>query len=92
MLDAARHDDKFACFEPHVALPKLHPKAARDDQEHLVLRLVAVPDERPLKLDQLHQLPVQLAHDLRLPMRAKERQLLFEINFFHSVTPIKLSA
>jgi len=66
-----------------VPIPKLHAEAALDDEEHFVLVVVVVPDERPLKLDQLDLLAVQLADDFRLPLLAELRQLLGQVDFFH---------
>jgi hypothetical protein len=45
-------------------------------EEQLVLVLVVMPDELALELHELHVLAVQLADDLRVPMRIEQRQLL----------------
>src|SRR5207244_3026213 len=39
--------------------------------------------ERPLKLDQLHLLTIQLTDDFRLPEIGKLRELIVEIDFIH---------
>jgi hypothetical protein len=67
-FDAGRHDQEFAYFQPDVSIPELHAEPAFDDEEEFVLGVVVVPDERPLELDQLHLLAVQLADDLRFPL------------------------
>ena len=83
MFNATRHDQELACYQPDVPIPKLHAKPALDDEEEFVLVVVVVPDERPLELDQLHLLAVQLADNLRLPLVAELRQLLAEVHLVH---------
>src|SRR5207237_7148275 len=83
VFDATVDDQELALFEPDVPIPKLHAKPAFDDKEEFVLGVVVVPDERPLELDQLHLLAVQLADDLRLPLVAELRQLLAEDYLLH---------
>jgi hypothetical protein len=83
VFDATRHDQEFALFQPDVPIPKLHAKPAFDDEEEFVLVVVVVPDERPVELDQLDLLAVQLADDRRLPRVAERRQLLAEVHLLH---------
>jgi len=54
------------------------------DQEEFVLVLVPVPDERTLKLGQLHVVSVHLTLDLRLPMRREEGELLRQVDLIHA--------
>jgi hypothetical protein len=76
MLDAARNDDELALADIDRMLAKLHPELSLDHQEELVLVLVEMPIEWSLELDQLDQLTVELADDLRRPVLVEERQLL----------------
>src|ERR1700678_3432367 len=56
------NDDPYSLFNPNVAITELHAKPPLDHQKKLVFVVIMVPDERPLELDQLHVLAVQLAH------------------------------
>ena len=71
VLDAAGHDQERALLQPDVSVPELHAEAALHDEEKLILVVVVVPDERPLELDELHLLAVQLGDDLGLPLLAE---------------------
>src|SRR5262249_2958771 len=51
-----------------------------DDEEHLVLRVVMVPRERPPELHELHLLSVQLGDDLGAPVLREEPELLGEVD------------
>jgi hypothetical protein len=90
VFDAPRHDEEFALFQPNVPVAKLHAKAALDHQEQLVLVIVVVPDELALEFDQLDELAVQLASDLRLPVGGEAGKLVAEIDLFglrHGASP-----
>src|SRR3954471_20987148 len=45
VLDAARNNDELALFQTHVAVAQAYRYPALDDEEHLVLLVVLVPDE-----------------------------------------------
>jgi hypothetical protein len=83
VFDPTGDDQELALFQPDVPIPKLNAKSAFDDEEEFVLVVVVAPDERPVKLDQLHLLSVPLADDLRLPLVAEPRQLLVEVRLVH---------
>src|SRR5579864_2220945 len=83
MFDATRNDQEFAFFEPDMPILKLHAEAAFDNEDQFVLVVVVVQYERPLEFDQLHHLAIQLADDLRLPLVAELRQLLFQVHLVH---------
>ena len=85
VLDAARHHDELAGVKRHVAVAKLHYEGTFHDQEHLVLVVVVMPDERTLEFHQLHVLAVQFAHDLRAPLLLKLAEFFREINLIHII-------
>src|SRR5262245_22554337 len=87
MLDAARDNDEFARRNVHGAIPEFHPEAPPDHIKQLVLEVVVVPHEGPEEFDQLHHLPVQLAHHLGRPPLGKRRQLRGAIDHPHLVHP-----
>jgi hypothetical protein len=58
MLNATRHNDEFAFFNPFVMIAEIHAKASFDDQKHFVFLLVMMSDEFALKSDQLEMLPI----------------------------------
>ena len=80
MLDAARHDQKLPFPKTHHGVPELHVELAAQNHEELVFRIVPVPDEGSLELHDLDVLSVQLADDLRVPVRREERELLLEVD------------
>src|SRR5579883_1876345 len=93
VLDAARHDQELPLLQPHLAVAELHPEPPADDQEQLVLRVVVVPDEGALELDELHHLAVQLADDLRAPLLTDSGQLLRQVDLVHStILPLNEAA
>ena len=47
VVDAGGDDDEFAGLEAEVAVAEVDQEAAPDDEEELVLGVVAVPDELP---------------------------------------------
>ena len=71
-------------LDGHAPISKLHREPALVDQEEFVLVLVLVPDERAVELDELHVLPVQLTHDLRVPMGSEQGELLRQVDLIHS--------
>src|ERR1041385_1993835 len=68
VLDPAWHHDALPGREIDVPAPQLHAERALHDEEHLVLVLVRVPDERAPEADELDHLSVQLAGDARVPV------------------------
>jgi hypothetical protein len=62
VFDAVRHNDELAGTNLKGLIAKFDAEPATDSEKELILRLVVVPDERPLELDQLHLLAVQFAH------------------------------
>src|ERR1035438_9207834 len=73
VLRASRHDHEFTFRKLHGFLSAcgifvIHAERAVNNQEQLVLRVMMMPNEFALELDQLHVLPVQLTHDLGRPM------------------------
>jgi hypothetical protein len=83
MFDAARHDEKFALFQPDLPIAKIHPEAAIHNQEELVFVGVMVPNEFPLKLDELDLLAIELADDLGFPLVVKLREFVAKVDLFH---------
>jgi hypothetical protein len=71
VFDPTGHDQELALFQPFVAIPELHAKAALHHEEEFVLVVVFVPDELTQELDQLHLLAVQFPDDLRTPVFAE---------------------
>lgn len=86
MLKPSGDDDELALPYPHRTVPELHIELAGDHEKHLVLVLVAVPDEFPLKLYELHMLAVQLANYLRVEVLGELRKL-FGQRDFRRLTP-----
>jgi hypothetical protein len=87
MLDAAGDDQQLALADGDGAVAELHRERAVEDEEELVFGLVAVPDERPLQLHQLHVLAVQLADDLRVPVGAEPGEAFLQIDDVHGGFP-----
>ena len=83
VLDAAGDDDELAFAEGEGPVAELHREGAAEDEEELVLVLVAVPDEGAEELDDLDVLAVQLGDDLRVPVRGEAREPLREVNDVH---------
>src|SRR6516164_4618896 len=89
MLHAARHNQEFSLLQPNLPVPKLHAKPAAHDQEQLVLGLMMMPDEFPLKADQLYLLSVQLTDYLGTPLIGEPRKRLCELDFVHGTLPVR---
>src|SRR6266567_365410 len=53
LLDSPGHDNHFSFRELDVALAELNSHLALQNEKELVLLLVLVPDEFPLKLDEV---------------------------------------
>jgi hypothetical protein len=68
VFDVTRHDQELAFVQPDVLIPELHVEPALQHQKKFVLVVVMVPDEWPLKSDELDLLGIQLADDLLLPL------------------------
>jgi hypothetical protein len=87
VFDASRHNEKLALFEPNVPIPKLHAKPTFHDEEKLVLAIMVMPHEGPLKLDKLDLLAVELANDFGTPVVVEKGEFVNEIDLFHLVVP-----
>jgi hypothetical protein len=81
VFDATRNDQELALLQPNMAIPELHAEPAFDHQEKLVLVVVVVPYEGGLELDQLHQLAVEFADNLRFPGVGETGEFFGEIYF-----------
>jgi hypothetical protein len=86
VFDAARHDQKFAFFQPHLAIAKFHPEPALDREKEFILVVMMMPYKRSLELDQLHILAVQFPGDLGTPRLAEAGKLVAKIDFVHGVS------
>jgi hypothetical protein len=84
MLDTPRHDDKLAWPQLDNPVPELDAKLPSPDKKHLFYVTVVMPWERPLHLDQLDLLAVQLDHDLGLPLLREAGKLFGDIDAFHT--------
>jgi hypothetical protein len=80
VLNAVRDDDKLACFDPPVAITKLHQQPPFDDQKQLVFVSVVVPDEFPLDFGELDVGVVEFAHDARTPVLLNEAEFLGQVD------------
>src|SRR5690606_27219804 len=69
VFHAARHDDHLACGQVHLAVAKSHRHLAVDDEEHLVLLVVLVPDELTLQARELDRGLVYAPGEVRRPRR-----------------------
>ena len=78
-----RHDEELAFSDHDFAIAQPHGQRAVQDHEHFVFRVVVVPDEFALQLDELDVLAVQVAHDARVPIIVDARELFGEINLVH---------
>src|SRR5215470_20432103 len=88
MFDASWHDQKLAGPDIDGMVAELHPEMPLDAEEQLVLGIVMMPDELPLKLHQLHLLAVESANDLRPPVFGDQRQLVAQVDLVqHSSLP-----
>jgi len=83
MLDATGDDEEFSLREGYGAVAKLHLEGAMEDQEHLVLGVVLLPDEFTLELDEVDVLAVQLADDPGSPVVEEEAQFLSQVYLVH---------
>lgn|SRR5437868_1709121 len=83
VLDAARHYEELAFFQPDVLVAKLHAEASFDYQEEFVFVLVVVPDELALQLVELNVLAIEFSGDAGLPEFVDFVELLGEVNFVH---------
>jgi antitoxin VapB len=86
MLHSARNDDKFAFFNPFVALAELHAEAAFHDQEHFVFVLVMMKHELALQFVELHVLAIQFGGDVGLPVFGNLGEFIGDIDFVHDGT------
>jgi hypothetical protein len=86
MLYAARNDEELALANRDDVVAELHGERALEDHEELVLCLVAVPDEGPLELDDFDVLAVELADDLRVPVRGESGEAVLQIDDVHGGT------
>jgi hypothetical protein len=85
VFDAARHDQKFAFFQPHLPIAKFHAEPPLDHEEEFILVVMMMPYKRSLELDQLHVLAIQFPSDLGAPMLAEAGKLLAKIDFVHDL-------
>src|SRR5713226_10555254 len=83
MLHAARNDDELSLLDPNMPVLQFHAEPTLYNQEKLVFVIVVVPNERPLKFDELDLLAVQLAHDLGTPVLPERTKLINKIDLFH---------
>ena len=83
VLDAVRHNEKLARAKLDGAVAELHPEPPADHQKQLILRLVLVPDEFALELDELDLLAVQDPHDLGAPVLVDLRELVCQADLVH---------
>ena len=83
VLDAARHYDEFAFFNPLVVIAELHAEPALDDQKQFVLMLVMMEDELAFELVELQVLAVEFGGDVRLPIFVDLREFLNDVDFVH---------
>jgi hypothetical protein len=73
VLDAFGDDEEFALAEADVPVPEFDGEAALDDEEHLFLCVMAVPQEFTLKLCELDVGIVEFPRDLWTPVLMKLR-------------------
>jgi hypothetical protein len=83
MLHAMRNDQELSFFNPDLPIPELHAEATLHNHEKLVLMVVMMPNEGPLKLNELDLLAVQLADDFRTPVSIETSEFVSEIDLFH---------
>jgi hypothetical protein len=83
MFDTTRDDDELSRPQLDDSVPELDTEATAPYEKHLFHVIVMVPGEDPLHLDQLDLLPVQLGHDLRLPLLRKLGKFLRDADTFH---------
>ena len=68
MFHTSGHDEELALHQPDVAVPALHSVSPVDHQKQPVLVVLLMPDELALEFYHFNVLPVQLAHDLGIPL------------------------
>src|SRR5271170_6396636 len=88
MLRPARDDREFAFAKLDGSLSTgrvlvIHAKSPVNYEEQLVLRVMVMPHEFALKLDQLDVLSVELAHDFGRPMILESGELLRHVDLVH---------
>jgi hypothetical protein len=84
VLDSAGHDDELARFEFDAFVSEFDAEAALYHQEHLVFVLVVMPDELAFQLVELHQLSVQFAGDVGLPVFVDLGEFGSEVDLVHN--------
>ena len=83
VLNSARDHDEFSFLERHCFVAELDAKPSLYNQEHLVFVLMLMPDEFAFHLVELHQLAVEFACDVGLPVFVDLREFRGEIDFVH---------
>lgn len=89
VFHASGNNYKLAFFHWHITVLKMHYQFSFDHKEKLVFMIMVVPNKLSREFDQLHQLPVQLGHNLRTPRFLKEAEFLREIYFAQGSSPIQ---
>ena len=84
MLDPARDDDELALFERDGLVTELDSEPPLYPEKHLIFMVVVMPYELTLELNQLDQLSIEFACNVRLPVLVDEGEFGGEINFVHS--------
>ena len=83
MLDSVRDHDELALFELNGLLAEFDAKPSLDHKEHFVFVLVVMPDEFTFQLVKFHQLAIEFARDVGLPVFVDLGELGGEIDFVH---------
>lgn len=74
---------QFSSAELDAAISKVDSQNATEDEEHLVLVVVLMPDELPFHLDHFDFLAVELGDDPGPPVLVNGGELLLEIDLLH---------
>src|SRR5262245_48135250 len=81
MFNAPRHNQELPLLQRDLAIAKLHHEVALDDEKELVFKVVLVPDEVALELDEFDVLAIELPDDPWPPMVVNEGQLVLHVDF-----------
>ncbi len=68
MLHTTRHNDKFALFDPFVAIAKIHAETAFHHQKQLIFVFVMVKHKLTFEFVELYILTVEFTGDVRPPV------------------------
>jgi antitoxin VapB len=89
VFDSSRYDNKLAFLNPLVPVPKLHPEAAFDNEEHFIFLFMMMEYELALQLIELHMLPIEFGSDVWLPVFGNLRELLGDVDFVHKAPSLR---